>query len=283
MTTELLACTARRARATASLEAPPCPDGHGAECPDRACVECGTALLLDPPMISTRRPRRPARGLSRGHATIVEPDRPARAAEHHGRAAATERVPRRRPRPRAADLPRAVESSAAPRCGPEVRVEPLRPPQRLAPWSYAVSAEIITARTARTSPPAGWSCCTTRTGTRPGTACCASSPTPPPSWNDEMGVDPMLPAVGWSWLDRRAGRTRRRPYRAAGGTVTQTTSTRFGDLHGAAHAVSLELRASWTARHRRPRARTCCAFVDLLCTAAGLPPEGVTDPPPRLT
>jgi hypothetical protein len=28
-------------------EAPPCPDGHGDDCPDRACVECGTALLLD--------------------------------------------------------------------------------------------------------------------------------------------------------------------------------------------------------------------------------------------
>jgi hypothetical protein len=31
-------------------EAPPCPDGHGVDCPDRACVECGTALLLDAPL-----------------------------------------------------------------------------------------------------------------------------------------------------------------------------------------------------------------------------------------
>lgn len=31
-------------------EAPPCTDGHGADCPDRACVECGTALLLDAPL-----------------------------------------------------------------------------------------------------------------------------------------------------------------------------------------------------------------------------------------
>lgn len=31
-------------------EAPPCVDGHGADCPDRACVECGTALLLDAPL-----------------------------------------------------------------------------------------------------------------------------------------------------------------------------------------------------------------------------------------
>jgi hypothetical protein len=37
-------------------EAPPCPDGHGDECPDRACVECGTALLLDAPLFALVRP-----------------------------------------------------------------------------------------------------------------------------------------------------------------------------------------------------------------------------------
>jgi hypothetical protein len=39
-------------------EAPPCPDGHGDACPDRACVACGTALLLDAPLfelVSVRR------------------------------------------------------------------------------------------------------------------------------------------------------------------------------------------------------------------------------------
>jgi hypothetical protein len=25
---------------------PPCPDGHGADCPERVCAECGTALLV---------------------------------------------------------------------------------------------------------------------------------------------------------------------------------------------------------------------------------------------
>ena len=37
----------------------------------------------------------------------------------------------------------AVESLTATTVRREVRVEPLRPPQRLAPYSYAVSAEII--------------------------------------------------------------------------------------------------------------------------------------------
>jgi hypothetical protein len=28
-------------------ETPPCADGHGENCPDRACTDCGTALLFD--------------------------------------------------------------------------------------------------------------------------------------------------------------------------------------------------------------------------------------------
>jgi hypothetical protein len=34
-------------------ETPPCPDGHGESCPDRACIECGTALMLDAPLFAT--------------------------------------------------------------------------------------------------------------------------------------------------------------------------------------------------------------------------------------
>ena len=41
-------------------EAPPCTDGHGAECPDRACTVCGSALFLDP-FITPERPRSAAR------------------------------------------------------------------------------------------------------------------------------------------------------------------------------------------------------------------------------
>jgi hypothetical protein len=155
----------------------------------------------------------------------------------------------------------------------EVRVEPLRPPQRLAPYSYAVSAEIIdtdgkdlaTGRLVLLHDPDGheaWD------GVLRLVAYASAD------LDDEMGVDPMLPAVGWSWLtdaldDREA------PYRAAGGTVTQTTSTRFGDIHGPRTTVSMELRASWTA-DSPDLAPHLLAFVDLLCTAAGLPPEGVT-------
>ncbi len=167
----------------------------------------------------------------------------------------------------------AVDNLTGARVRPEVRVEPLRPPQRLAPFSYAVSAEIIDAD--------GRDLAT-------GRLVLLHDPDGHEAWDgvlrlvayasaeldDEMGVDPMLPAVGWSWLtdslDERAA-----AYRAAGGTVTQTTSTRFGDLHGPRTSVSIELRASWTA-DSADLAPHLLAFVDLLCTAAGLPPEGVT-------
>ena len=168
---------------------------------------------------------------------------------------------------------RAVASLTATPVRREVRVEPLRPPQRLAPYSYAVSAEILdsTGRDLAT-----------------GRLVLLHDPDGHEAWDgvlrlvayasaeldDAMGVDPMLPAVGWSWLiDSLTGRDA--AYRAAGGTVTQTTSTRFGDVHGPRTSVSVELRASWTA-DTPDLAPHLLGFVDLLCTAAGLPPEGVT-------
>jgi hypothetical protein len=39
-----------------AAEIPDCPDGHGRDCPERACAACGTALLVDP--LARRRSRR---------------------------------------------------------------------------------------------------------------------------------------------------------------------------------------------------------------------------------
>ena len=155
----------------------------------------------------------------------------------------------------------------------EVRVEPLRPPQRLAPWSYAISAdvrnvggeELATGRLVLLHDPEGvdaWE------GVLRLVAFASAE------LDEQMGTDDMLPAVGWSWLVDALDE-RHAAYRAAGGTVTQTTSTRFGDLAGPSTAVALELRASWTAE-TPDMAPHLHAFVDALCLAAGLPPEGVT-------
>lgn len=155
----------------------------------------------------------------------------------------------------------------------EVRVEPLRPPQRLAPWSYAVSADVIG--------PAGEELAT-------GRLVLLHDPDGVDAWDgvlrlvvfasaevdEPMARDGLLPGVGWSWLTEALA-SRHAAYRAAGGTVTQTTSTRFGDLAGPDTTVALELRASWTA-DTADMGPHLHAFVDLLCHAAGLPPEGVT-------
>jgi hypothetical protein len=33
-----------------AFEQPPCVEGHGDPCPELACVDCGAAILLDPPV-----------------------------------------------------------------------------------------------------------------------------------------------------------------------------------------------------------------------------------------
>jgi hypothetical protein len=167
----------------------------------------------------------------------------------------------------------AVQSLTAAAVRPEVRVEPLRPPQRLAPYSYAVGADVVDAE--------GGELAT-------GRLVLLHDPDGQDAWDgvlrlvayasaevdEEMLVDPLLPTVAWSWLIG-ALHERAASFRAEGGTVTQTTSTRFGDIVGPRTSVAIELRASWTAdtADLAPHLR---AFVDLLCTAAGLPPEGVS-------
>jgi hypothetical protein len=154
----------------------------------------------------------------------------------------------------------------------EVRVQPMRPPQRLAPYGYAISADVLDGD--------GEELAT-------GRLVLLHDPDGDEAWDGvlrfvtfvsaeleaDIGVDPLLPEVGWSWLSD-ALQDRGAAYRAAGGTVTQTTSTRFGDIAGPQTAVSIELRASWTADDAATGPHLL-AFVDLVCAAAGLPPEGV--------
>ncbi|QFG20704.1 hypothetical protein [Actinomadura sp. WMMB 499] len=48
------------------FEQPPCSDGHGSDCPERACVECGAAVLAGPdPSPDPAREASPARPSAR--------------------------------------------------------------------------------------------------------------------------------------------------------------------------------------------------------------------------
>lgn len=182
---------------------------------------------------------------------------------------------------------RAVESLRRTVVRAEVRVEPIRAPQRLAPWTYALAADVLDPAGAE-SPGDPDALAAGRSELASGRLVLLHDPDGAEAWDGvlrlvafasadldpDMAGDPLLPEVGWTWLtgalaDRGAASV------AAGGTVTQTTSTRFGDLHGPRTTVTLELRGSWTATSD-DLGPHLLAFGDLLCTAAGLPPEGVT-------
>jgi hypothetical protein len=91
----------------------------------------------------------------------------------------------------------------------------------------------------------------------------------------DLAADTLLPEVGWSWLvdaleSHDAGHT------ALAGTVTQTTSTRFGALSGPPPAADVEIRASWTPVPGSDLGAHLRAWFGLLAAAAGLPPPGVS-------
>jgi hypothetical protein len=49
------------------FETPPCPDGHGVDCPELACTGCGSAVLIAtfafrPTHLADHRRRRPSAG-----------------------------------------------------------------------------------------------------------------------------------------------------------------------------------------------------------------------------
>ncbi len=153
----------------------------------------------------------------------------------------------------------------------EILLEEITPPRRLAPYAFAQAAtvlrdddEVATGRLILLHDPDGhesW-CGTLRLVTYV-TA----------ELDVEMVTDPLLPAVGWSWLTDALDSCGAR-YTAIGGTVTQTLSTRFGELAGPPANADLEIRASWTPLEDdlAPHLRAWCV---LLGSTAGLPPPGV--------
>jgi hypothetical protein len=167
---------------------------------------------------------------------------------------------------------RAVASLSGVGTRPEIVIEDAPAPQRLAPYSYALGGtvsrsgeEVATGRLILLYDPAGheaWD----------GTLRLVTYVTA--ELEPEIAADPLLAGVGWSWLVDALD-SHRAAYRAIGGTVTLTTSTRFGDLAGPPTAADLEIRASWT-----PGSDDCAAHMRawcaLLASTAGLPPPGVT-------
>jgi hypothetical protein len=165
---------------------------------------------------------------------------------------------------------RALEQFRGARLRPEILCEEMPAPQRIAPYSAALSADLSVGgeelgggRLVLLHDPAGndaWL----------GTFRCVAYARA--DIDPEMVTDPLLSAVGWSWL-LEALEAHDARYVAPSGTVTRVASESFGGMADEAASAEIEVRASWSpigdiGRHVE-------AWGDLLCTTAGLPPVPV--------
>ena len=162
----------------------------------------------------------------------------------------------------------------------DVRLTEVPAPTRIAPYAAALTADVVdpadpegelaTGRFVLLHDPAGpdtWS------GTWRVVTFARAALEP------ELAGDPMLSAVGWSWLtDSLKGRAL--TWTAEAGTVTRVVSESFGGLADRAASVEMEIRASWTPL-RGALTEHLRAWADLLCTLAGIPPlpDGVVPLP----
>jgi len=167
----------------------------------------------------------------------------------------------------------------------ELRISEIPAPGSLAPFAVALSADVAPTRPGDDSDlgtgrfvllydpdePEAW-------GGRFRVVCFAQAPL-----ETDIGLDPFLADVAWSWLvdalDARGAR-----YIAASGTATKILSTGFGELARQGDGAQIEVRASWTPLDAAvgPHVE---GWGELLCMLAGLPPrsEGVTALPRRRT
>jgi hypothetical protein len=164
------------------------------------------------------------------------------------------------------------------RLRPEVQIEEVPAPQRIAPFAMAMTADVLVEDDELAT----------------GRFVLLHDPTSPESWQgtyrivtfvraqleSELGTDPMLGQVGWSWLEDALAAGEVRAV-ALGGTVTRVVSDSFGALAGRSPTVEVEVRASWTPVD--DVAGHLSAWATLLCTVGGLPslPSGVAALPRR--
>ncbi|WP_153398411.1 DUF3000 domain-containing protein [Ornithinicoccus halotolerans] len=189
------------------------------------------------------------------------------------------------PTPAGTAFGRALAAVRAVTLRPEVLVEEVPAPTRLAPHALALSGDVVPSRADDGDAVAT------------GRFVLLHDPAAPEPWEStwrvvtyakaqlepEMGHDPVLGEVGWSWLTE-ALTERAAEYTAVAGTVTSVLSESFGALSTTEATVELEVRASWSPLGEPESLEAHLqAWGHLLCTIAGLPPlpEGVVALPGR--
>lgn len=174
-----------------------------------------------------------------------------------------------------ADVPaeflRALRSLRGTRLRPEVRLEEVPGPGRIAPFSVALTAEVGAPHAADEL--------------ASGRFVVLHDPAGHEAWDGtfrlvtlvratleaELGADDLLAEVAWTWFEDALADSGVVPH-AAGGTVTRVLSRSFGALAERPAEAEIEIRASWTAPDGDlgPHLQ---AWAVLLCQAAGLPPQ----------
>lgn len=154
---------------------------------------------------------------------------------------------------------------------PEVHLEEIPPPTRIAPWALALTAEINPTSDAEDM-------------LANGRFVVLHDPDGQEAWHgtfrvvvlararleDEMGADPLLGEAAWTWLTESLTRSRA-DFHSLSGTVTRVLSENFHGENVKGSEVEIELRASWTpaTTDLGPHLR---AWVTTTCLAGGLPP-----------
>ena len=185
------------------------------------------------------------------------------------------------------DFVAALSSLRGARLRPEVHLTEIPAPGRIAPYAVALTGELIAPGLG--SDPRG----TIRAGSEEladGRFIALYDPQWRVEWSGhfrivslvratlepEMGNDPLLAAVAWTWLTDCLS-DHADPVTELQGTVTRVIDQSFGATEHHDDEVELEIRASWTP-HGHDLSGDLSAWAHLLSATGGIPalPEGVT-------
>ncbi len=178
------------------------------------------------------------------------------------------------------DFERAVAEIRAIKPRPEINIEEVPAPQKLAPHAVAFNVEVLSGDSASAT----------------GRFVLLHDPVGQDGWSGEfrcvtyaraaidaeMANDPLMCDVGWAWL-MDSLRKHGCDYVAPSGTVTRVASVAFGMLADREDDSEVEVRASWTPVQGKNVANHMRAWLELLELACSLEPipEGVTAISPR--
>lgn len=187
-------------------------------------------------------------------------------------------------RPQSEAFAKAIEQFGVMSWRPEISVEEIGSPQRIAPHSLAIQAEFSEQEVVLAD----------------GRLILLHDPAWNESWDGtfrivsyvranmdlDMVADPLLPDVAWSWL-QDALQDHGARYDRLAGTVTALYSKSFGEMKDTEDKADVEIRSSWTPAldDQDPLTGHLLAWQDLLGHVAGRPPlpQGLVQFPGTLT